>query len=59
MVKGGLLARRRATRGAGRATSPAERHPLSERELSIDNLLVQIHLLIEMNLENWLCAMGM
>ena len=29
-----------------------------EREFFIDNLLVRIHLIVEMILVDWLCAMG-
>ena len=29
-----------------------------ERDLFVDNLLIRIHLMIEMILVDWLCAMG-
>ena len=41
--------------------TPASKHPPrynSKREFFTDNLLVRIHLLIEMNLVNRPCAMG-
>ena len=30
----------------------------AQREFSVDNLLVRIHLIIEMTLVDWPCAMG-
>ena len=34
------------------------KHPETEREFFIDNLLVQIHVIIEIFLVDWPCAMG-
>ena len=41
-----------------RVDPPAEGRALSEKELVLDNLLVRIHLIIEINFVDRPCAMG-
>jgi hypothetical protein len=47
------------TRGSGRYPKKIDHsHQEGEREFVIDNLLVRVHLIIEMNLVDRPCAMG-